>query len=448
LVRYAQHHQIQRGRLLRRLEIVALTQTGVKPGLVAWFFACSLTMVRRWVGATEESAQLLDAKRSGRPLLFTESIRLRLIAFYCQCPLPGCRGWSVRWAAHYFNEHIEIIGRTINPSTVHRVISAHSLRPHRVSYFLHITDPLFFPKMERLLQLYCQPPQHLFCFDECSGVQALERIGVEMVTDNGVKIEFEYKRHGTRDFYAIMDVGSGKVFGRATENHRQETLVEIFTEHVNLQPKDAVLHYICDNLAGHSTELFCRTVAQLSGVSYPPLKKAQQRRQWLESEEKRIIFHFTPYHGSWLNQVEIWFGIMGMKCLKGRSFASAEELGSAMTAFCVTWTEHFAHPFRWTYAGEGLAEKVVCRFTKWLLLRHKQLKREFLHKQLLLISNLVGDYWPKVPLKRWHDLHKALADGGDYLQQIIGGCRKTHEALVVLLDGISAKAQGQSCCVK
>ena len=139
---------------------------------------------------------------------------------------------------------------------------------------------------------------------------------------------------------------------------------------------------------------------------------------------------------------------MGMKCLKGRSFASAEELGSAMTAFCVTWTEHFAHPFRWTYAGEGLAEKVVCRFTEWLLLRHKQLKREFLHKQLLLISNLVGDYWPKVPLKRWHDLHKALADGGDYLQQIIGGCRKTQEALVVLLDGISAKAQGQSCCIK
>jgi hypothetical protein len=355
----------------------------------------------------------------------------------------------VRWAAQYFNEHTEVIGRTISPATVHRVISTHSLRPHRVRYFLHITDPLFFPKMERLLQLYREPPQHLFCFDECSGVQALERIGVEMVTAHGVKIEFEYKRHGTRDFYSILDVNSGKVFGRATENHRQEILVDVFTDHVNLQPKDAVLHYICDNLAGHSTELFCRTVAQLSGVSYPPLlKKAQQRRQWLESPEKRIVIHFTPYHGSWLNQVEIWFGIMAMKCLKGRSFGSAEELGSAMTAFCATWTEHFAHPFRWTYRGEGLAEKVVCRFTEWLLLRHQQLKREFLHKQLLLISNLAADYWPEVPLKRWQDLHEALADAGDYLQQIIDGCSKTKEALAALLDGLSAKISGQCGCVK
>ena len=128
-MRYAQHHPIQQCRLLRRLEIVVLMQAGVKPGLVIWFFACSLAMVRRWGGATEESAQLLDAKRSGRPLLFAESVRLRLIAFYCQCPLPGCRGWSVRWAAHYFNKHIELIGRTISASTVHRVISTHSLRP-------------------------------------------------------------------------------------------------------------------------------------------------------------------------------------------------------------------------------------------------------------------------------------------------------------------------------
>lgn len=64
------------------------------------------------------------------------------------------------------------------------------------------------------------------------------------------------------------------------------------------------------------------------------------------------------------------------------------------------------------------------------------------------MSNLAGDYWPEVSLKRWQDLHQALADGGDYLQQIIDGCRKTQQALVVLLDGISAKIQGQCCCVK
>jgi len=201
-------------------------------------------MVRRWGGAIEESAQLLDAKRSGRPLLFTESVCLRLIAFYCQCPMPGCRSWSVRWAAHYFNEHIEIIGRT----------------------------------------------------------------------------------------------------GCAT---------------------------------------FCTS---------------------------RIL------------------------CSSPRWSAS--------------WNEHFAHLFRWTYKGEGLAEKVVCRLTEWLLLQHKQMKRGFLHKQLLLISNLVRDYWPEVSLKRWQDLYKALADSGDYLQQIIDGCRKTQQALAVLLDELKAKIQSRCCCAE
>jgi hypothetical protein len=444
LVRYAQHHSVQQIRLLRRFEIVVFTQAGIQPGLMVWFFACSWTMVRRWARRTDPSA-LLDAKRSGRPLLFTENVRLRLIAFYCQCPLPGCRGWSMRWAAHYINQHTEIIGHRISHSTIHRIINGHSLRPHRVSYFLHITDPMFFPKMERLLQLYCQPPPHLFCFDECSGIQALERVGVEMVTDHGVKIEFEYKRHGTRDFYAIMNVGTGKVFGRATTNHRQETLIEIFTEHVYLQPKDAVLHYICDNLAGHSTELFCRAVAQLSGIPYPTsLKKAEQRRQWLESEDKRIILHFTPYHGSWLNQVEIWFGIMNMKCLKGRSFASGEALELSMNDFCATWDEYFAHPFRWTYTGKGLAEKVVGRFTKWMVLRHTQLKGEFLFKQLLLMANLVAGYWPDVTLKRWQELYQALLDGADYLRPIIEGSKKSQQALVALLAAISARMTQKS----
>jgi hypothetical protein len=72
------------------------------------------------------------------------------------------------------------------------------------------------------------------------------------------------------------------------------------------------------------------------------------------------------------------------------------------------------------------------------------LKRDFLHKQVLLISNLVGDYWPEVSLKKWQDLQTALADCSDYLQQIIDGCTKTKQALAALLDGISAKMQGKA----
>jgi len=349
----------------------------------------------------------------------------------------------MRWAAAHLDQHREILGCGISSSSIHRILNAHSLRPHRMKYFLHITDPQFFPKMEALLQLYADPPPHLFCFDECTGLQALERIGVEIVTDNGLKREFEYKRHGTRDLYAFLHVTTGKVFGRVTNNHRQETLVEVFTEHVQQQPRDAELHYICDNLAGHSTEQFCCAVASLSGVTYPTLKTAAERREWLTSGGKRIIVHFTPCHGSWLNQVEIWFGIMQQKALRGLSPDSLEALADAIIAFNVTWNEHFAHPFKWTYTGEGLAEKVVCRVTDWIALRHKQMKRPFLHKQLLLMSHLVTeDYGAEVPRKRWQALIRALEESGDYLAAIIDGQDEVQQTLDTLTEKLAARIQG------
>lgn len=387
----------------------------------AWYLGCSLATLVKWSPVPEETKQLLDKKRPGRPPAFSVADRLKVIAFYCQCPLSGCRGWSLSWAAQYLSQTREIIDRTISSSTIHRILRQHGLRPHLVRYFLHITDPDFFPKMEHLVDLYLNPPQHLFSVDECTGLQALERIGVAMKTDSGSKIEFEYKRHGTRDLLSIFDVRTGRVLGRVSDNHRQETFAEVLSEHIRQQPPNAVLHYVCDNLAGHSTELVCRTIAQLSGVSYPRLKTAPERRLWLQSTDKRIVFHFTPYHGSWLNQVELWFGIVAAKCLKGRSFASVDELADTLLDFHDTWNEHFAHPFKWTYTGQGLHEKLVGRVTHWLLLEARILDKKFLHKQILLLANLVRSYWPAVPRWRWTGLQQALLSASDHLNEIIDG---------------------------
>jgi hypothetical protein len=421
---------------------MVLAQAGVAARLTAWYLECSLTTLRRWSPVSEETAQLLDRSRSGRPPMFSEATCLRVIAFYCQCPLSGCRGWSLSWAAQHLSQKLEIIGHTISSSTIHRILRKHGLRPHLVRYFLHITDPNFFPKMERLIDLYLHPPQHLFCIDECTGIQALERIAVRMDTDHGTKIEFEYKRHGTRDLFSIFDVRTGKVFGRVTDNHRHETFVEVLTEHVSQQPADAVLHYICDNLAGHSTEWVCRKVAELSGVPCPSLKTAPERRLWLQSNEKRIVFHFTPYHGSWLNQVELWFGIVAAKCLKGRSFRSVDELIETLLAFHYTWNEHFAHPFNWTYTGDGLHEKVVRRVTDWLVLKARKMDSKFLHKQLQLLINLVRNYWPAVPQKRWANLHQAILDSNEYLREIIDGHDDTLDDLAALTVSLSAYLAG------
>jgi len=264
-----------------------------------------------------------------------------------------------------------------------------------------------------------------------------------MDTDHGTKIEFEYKRHGTRDLFSVFDVRTGKVFCRVTDNHRQETYVDMLSEHVSQQPADEVLHYICDNLASHSTELVCRKVAELSGVPCPRLKTALERRRWLQSDEKRIVFHFTPCHGSGLSQVELWFGIVAAKCLKGRSFRSVDELTETLLAFHHTWNEHFAHPFNWTYTGDGLHEKAVRRFTNWLVLKPSKLNRKFLHKQLQLLRNMVDDYWPAVPNKQWQSLHQALLDSKDYLREIIDRHDETNRDLAVLTNELSTLLVGK-----
>lgn len=411
---------------------MVLAHGGVSRRACAWYLGCSLRTVRRWSVAVTQTSQLFDKVGRGSQPLFDDASRLKVIGFYCQSPLPGCRCWSFAWAAGYLNRHQEMLGRSISASTIHRIVRAHSLRPHLVRYFLHISDPDFFPKMEHLIELYMNRPRHLFCLDECNGIQALERLALPIVDNEGTRLESEYKRRGTRDFIAILEVATGQMFGHVRPNHLKETITEVFSEHVARQPTDAVLHYICDNLAAHSTEVFCRAVAEHSGVSYPSLETAKLRRTWLQSDEKRIIIHFTPYHGSWLNLIEIWFAILHNKCLKGRSSDSVDELSEAILTFLETWNEHFAHPFKWAYRGQGLAKKVVRRFCQWLTLESDALKQKFLHKQVRLLTNLARDYWNQVPERLWRELQCGLADRKDYLERCMAGSEDTEIAIAAL----------------
>ncbi|KKL82931.1 hypothetical protein LCGC14_1979840 [marine sediment metagenome] len=236
---------------------------------------------------------------------------------------------------------------TMSHSTIGRILKMHALRPHLRKYFLTITDPEFFPKMEHIIELYLNPPEYLFCFDECTGIQAIQRLAPDFPVSAGSTFsrEFQYKRNGTTDLIAFLRPKTGKVFARCTDNHNTETLVKVFTEHVKRQPKDADLHYICDNYSTHFNDAFCKAVAKLSGIIYTPLKTGKERRHWLQSGNKRITIHFLPFHGSWLNMIEIWFGLLADKCLKNGWFESVEALMQAIIAFIETWDKYFAHPF-------------------------------------------------------------------------------------------------------
>ena len=407
-------------RIIRRTQIVSLHNSGIEKSAIAKFTGCSSSTIYRWSNHPMEKS-LDDKTRTGCPAIFTDNAQLCLIGFYCQSsPLSGCGRWTIRWAESYLKKHPEVLGISISRSSIHRILRKHNLKPHLTKYFLQITDPDFFPKMQHLLDLYNRPPEHLFFFDECPGIQILMRLAPNMTTEQQKKWlkEFEYNRNGTLDVLAFLEYKTGKVSAECAFDHKSATFNRIFESHVAAQPPDVQIDYVVDNLSSHCNEAFVTLVAKLSDVEYPHLETAQERRDWLQSGKKRIIIHFTPFHGSWLNLVEIWFGILNQKCLK-ESYKSAEDLIETIRNFLDIWNTLLAHPFNWKYDGKGLHEKAVRRFINIISNKCNPLPEKFLLKQLLLMNNLIYAYWDNVPREVWTQLSNALQSKQSHIEGII-----------------------------
>jgi transposase len=410
-------------RVALRAVVVTLHMAGSTARTASVFTETHVRTVQRWVFRMQGGRPLTDMPRCGRPRLFSESTRLMTIAVYCQkCPpLPGVYRWSLRDAHRYFKEHPECVGASISRATIQRILAEHVLKPHRSKYYLQITDPDFFPKMEHIIGCYLHPPQNLYCYDECTCIQALERLTPNLpATENQPVLEdFDYSRNGITDLLAFLNPATGKVDARCTSNHDRHVFCRFFKDHVRAHPPDAVLHYIMDNLSTHYHDDFCHTVAELCAVPYSPLKSGAERRQWLQSEHKRIVVHFVPFHASWLNMVEIWFGILKSKCLKHNHFRSVEQLREAIRAFVETWNEFFAHPFTWSYTGDGLHAKAVRRFCTLLAIQTDQMDCKFLTSQLLLMSNIADSYLDLIPSGDWLKLINLAVERDSYITNII-----------------------------
>ena len=157
----------------------------------------------------------------------------------------------------------------------------------------------------------------------------------------------------------------------------------------------------------------------MSGIIYTPLKTGKERRDWLQSGNKRITIHFVPFHGSWLNMIEIWFGILSYKCLKNGWFESIDDLIKAIIDFTITWNKYFAHPFNWTYRGKGLHGKVVRRFMRLLQMESPHMEIGFLTKQLILMKNIAQNYWSQVNNKDWQQFMDLINQKEIYIKQLI-----------------------------
>ena len=336
-------------RLHVRASIILQLADGGTVASVAEDLDVSVKTVKKWRARFRAAGAegLHDDARSGRPPIFSVSQRYEVIALACDTPANYGHEEAALWTHDLLTEVAarEVEGPAMSRSTIHRTLAKHELHPHHVRGWLHSKDPEFKEKVNEVVGLYLEPPPEsvVLCVDEDSGLQALERKYETRQPRPGRpgRYEYEYKRHGTVSALAALNVATGDVIGSCGPTRTGDDLVA-FMDRVAEQYKDAKeIHIVWDNLNIHYDG------------------KGERWTKFNAAHGGKFVFHHTPIHASWVNQVEIFFSILQRRVLRHGSFASAQDLTDRIMAFVKRWNGGEGHPFKWTFRGYPVQKEAV-----------------------------------------------------------------------------------------
>jgi len=316
-----------------RTRIAIMSAEGVPTSQIMQELGTSTPTITRWRSRYEAAGVaglLRDRTRPGRKKHIDEAKVREVVERTLNEKPQGATQWSTRSMA---------IAADLSPATIRRIWKQHGLKPHLVRSFKLSQDPRFVDKLQDVVGLYLNPPDHalVLSVDEKSQIQALDRTqpGLPMKRGRAETMTHDYKRNGTTTLFAALNTLDGRVIGQCLPRHRHQEFLR-FLRTIDRQTSQGLnLHLILDNYATHN---------------HPDVKA------WL-AKHPRFIFHFVPTSSSWLNMVERWLSQITQKRIRRGVFPSVPDLIAAINQY-IEFTNSNPKPFVWTATVEAIFSKV------------------------------------------------------------------------------------------